>query len=123
VNGDYVELAGPVSEVEVVQTLVDLLHPLATQPNSSSYTTLTLDDQNFAFVDFCPGGPWTATVAIGHLADDDTARHAMARHVYQRLRTETSWHLRWTSDVSAEVHEVARRAHAVPAQAGSVAGS
>jgi hypothetical protein len=123
VNGDYLELAGPVSEVEVVQTLVDLLRPLATQPNSSSYTTLTLDDHNFAFVDFCPGGPWTATLAIGHLADDDRARRAMARRVYQRLMADTSWHLRWTSDASPEVYEVTVRGRAVPAQAGSAAAS
>lgn len=108
-NGDYVELVGPTSETELVSTLTDVLGPMVARLESSSYTKLTLNDESFVFVDFHPGSSWDALLAIGRPDGDDSVRHSSAKRIYDALAADTSWMLRWTSDASSEVCEVAGR--------------
>jgi hypothetical protein len=110
-NGDYIELAGAESELGIVLWLTALLTPLAVRPAGPGFPVLELENGCFAFVDFQPGGQWTAMLVIGHPTDDDPVRRAVAEAVYRKLAAATPWSLRWTSDSSSDVVSTATLNH------------
>ena len=102
-NGDYIELTGADSEAGIVDRLTELLTPLAVREGKAGFLVIHLAEYCFAYLDFDPGGPWSAMLVIGHLADDDPTRRSVAETTYRTLATHTPWSLRWSSDCTMEV--------------------
>ena len=102
-NGDYIELAGPASEADIVERLVELLEPAGVTRTETSFPLLTLDEHNFLFVDVDPDRAWPTMLAIGNVDNDDQTRQTTAKNVFHALECATSMPMRWTSDVSPDV--------------------
>jgi hypothetical protein len=130
-RGDYIECGGPRTEPEFLDELVRLLHPVSVRCHPTSHPTLALPDQRTVlFLDIDPDGGAPPVVAISDRADDDIARHAAARAIYDALATGTTWRLRWSSDsvvgevagpdgLPAASHTRRRRLTAVPMPAST----
>jgi len=102
-NGDYIDLAGPASEADIVERLVELLEPAGVIRTEMSFPLLTLDEHNFLFVDVDPDRAWPTMLAIGNVDNDDQTRQTTAKNVFHALECTTSMPMRWTSDVSPDV--------------------
>jgi len=101
-NGDYIEVTGVESETEVLWTLVHLLGSVTVTQSDETFPTITIGSRIVVFVDFEAAGARTALLAIGDLGNDDQARRAAAKNIYDTLSTATTWPLRWTSDTASE---------------------
>jgi hypothetical protein len=99
VHGEYIELEGPHTDLELVSALVRLLDPAWIDWGIAGYPTLTLaDNRTVVIVDFDPGGGAGPTLAIGNIDNDDRACRAAARSVYRAVLGDTDWRARWTYD-------------------------
>jgi hypothetical protein len=98
--GHYIEVDGPSSESEVLETLHSLIGPVSVAASTGHCPPLlTLKDgRTILFVDVEPAPDQPVMLAIGVLDHDDEARERAAEAIRSALASRTPWRLSCSAD-------------------------
>lgn len=98
-NGHYIEVYGPVSESEILETLSSLIGPQSIERPTDRPPQVTLNGgRTIVFVDMDPEPNGPVVLAVGDLDHDDEARERAAESLCRVLASQTPWRLLCSTD-------------------------
>ena len=103
-SGHYIEVGGPVTELELLDVLQQLVGPESVERPACCPPLLILGGgRTIVFVDVGPEPDDPATLAVGNLDGDDEARERAAEAICCALGSTTRWRLHCSTDDGSDV--------------------